>query len=124
MLAKGNRLYIPDKTAGPGKKVQSGSTLKVRVKKSLPKLRIVVRGFDGKPLADTDCILTIEGASVTVHTKSDGLLELDMPAHAADATLEANGQQWALKRCWTSIPSTPTPACGRGCATSATSSTK
>ena len=97
MLAKGDRLYIPDKTAGPGEKVQSGSTLKVRVKKSLPKLRIVVRGFDGKPLADTDCILTVEGASVTVHTKSDGLLELDMPAHAADATLEANGQQWALK---------------------------
>ena len=97
VLAAGDRLYIPDKTAGAGQKVQSGSTLKVRVKRSLPKLRIVVRGFDGKPLADTDCILTVERASVTVHTGADGLLELDVPAHAQEATLEAGGQQWTLK---------------------------
>ena len=56
-----------------------------------------MRGFDGKPLADTDCILTVERASVTVHTKADGLLELDVPAHAQEATLEAGGQQWTLK---------------------------
>jgi hypothetical protein len=97
VLAPGDSLYIPDKEESPGEKVPSGSTVRFRVKRSLAKLRLVVRGFSGKPLADTDCKVTVLGATTTTRTAADGLIELDLVPEATEATLEANGQTWTLK---------------------------
>jgi hypothetical protein len=97
VLAPGDRLYIPDKTEGDGEKVPGRSTARFRVKRSLPRLRLVVRGFGGKPLANTECKVTVAGASTTAHTGADGLVEIDLAPDATEATLEANGQSWTLK---------------------------
>jgi hypothetical protein len=97
VLAPGDRVYIPDKDTREGQRVQSGSTARFRLKRSLPKLRLVVRGFDGKPLADADCKVTIHGAATDTKTQADGLLEIDLAPDATEATLEANGQVWTLK---------------------------
>jgi hypothetical protein len=97
VLAPGDRLYIPDKTESDGEKVPTCSTARFRVKRSLPKLRLIVRGFGGKPLANTDCKVTVSGASTTAHTGADGLVEIDLAPDATEATLEANGQSWSLK---------------------------
>ncbi len=97
VLAPGDSLYIPDKEESPGEKVASGSTARFRVKRSLAKLRLVVRGFGGKPLANAECKVTVLGASTTTRTAADGLVELDLPPDAKEATLEANGQSWTLK---------------------------
>ncbi len=97
VLAPGDRLYIPDKRESAGQKVATGATARFRLQRSLPKLRLVVRGFDGKPLADTDCTVTIDGAQAAARTGSDGLLELDLAPGARQATLEVSGQSWDLK---------------------------
>jgi hypothetical protein len=97
VLAPGDRLYIPDKKQSDGEKAPSGSTARFRVKRSLPKLRLIVRGFGGRPLANTDCKVTVSGASTTAHTGADGLVEIDLAPDATEATLEANGQSWTLK---------------------------
>jgi hypothetical protein len=97
VLAPGDRLYIPDKKPSDGQKVATGATARFRLKRSLPKLRLVVCGFDGQPLADTDCTVTIDGAQTAARTGSDGLLELDLAPGAREATLEVNGQSWALE---------------------------
>jgi hypothetical protein len=97
VLAPGDRLYIPDKTEGEGEKVPGRSTARFRVKRNLPKLRLIVLGFGGKPLASTDCKVTVSGASTTVRTGADGLVEIDLAPDATEATLEANGQSWTLK---------------------------
>jgi hypothetical protein len=97
VLAPGDRLYIPDKQESAGEKVASRSTTRFRVKRSLPRLRLIVRGFGGKPLADTECKVTVSGASTTAHTGAGGLVEIDLAPDATEATLEANGQSWTLK---------------------------
>jgi N-acetylmuramoyl-L-alanine amidase len=97
VLAPGDRLYIPDKKPSAGEKAPSGSTARFRVKRSLPRLRLIVRGFGGKPLASTECKVTVSGASTTAHTGADGLIEIDLAPDATEATLEANGQSWTLK---------------------------
>ena len=97
VLAPGDRLYIPDKTQSDGETVPSSSTARFRVKRSLPRLRLIVLGFGGKPLASTDCKVTVSGASTTAHTGADGLVEIDLAPDATEATLEANGQSWTLK---------------------------
>lgn len=97
VLAPGDRLYIPDKVASDGEQAPSGSTARFRVKRILPRLRLIVRGFSGKPLASTDCKVTVSGASTTARTGADGLVEIDLAPDATEATLEANGQSWTLK---------------------------
>jgi hypothetical protein len=97
VLAPGDRLYIPNKKPSDGETAPSSSTARFRVKRSLPKLRLIVRGFGGKPLASTDCKVTVSGASTTVRTDADGLVEIDLAPDATEATLEANGQSWTLK---------------------------
>jgi hypothetical protein len=97
VLAPGDRLYIPDKEASDGEKVPSRSAVCFRVKRSLPKLRLILRGFGGKPLASTSCKVTVSGASTTAQTGADGLIEIELAPHATEAILEANGQSWTLK---------------------------
>jgi hypothetical protein len=97
VLAPGDRLYVPDKVTGAGQKAPSRSTTRFRVKRSLPTLRLIVRGFSGKPLANTDCKVTVSGASTTVRTGGDGLIAVALASDGTEATLEANGQSWTLK---------------------------
>ena len=97
VLAPGDRLFIPDKEQGNGEKVPTHQTARFKVKRRLPKLRLVICGFSGKPLADTDCKVTVSGASTTTRTGADGLVEIDLAPDATEATVEANGQSWTLK---------------------------
>lgn len=97
LLAPGDRVFVPDKQPGDGVRVPTAATARFRVKIRLPKLRIIVCGFDGKPLADTACTVTVDGAAVTVTTGADGLVELDLAPGAREATLAANAMSWTLQ---------------------------
>jgi len=97
LLLAGDRVFVPDKQAGEGVKVKSGTTAKFRVKVSLARLRVVVCGFDGKPFAGAACTVTLDGAQVQVTTGADGVIELALPPGAREATLETNGASWTLK---------------------------
>jgi N-acetylmuramoyl-L-alanine amidase len=97
LLAPGDRVFLPDKQAGDGVRVPTGASARFRVKIRLPKLRVVVCGFDGKPLADTQVTVTVEGAEVHATTGADGLVELDLTPGAREATLEVNAMSWTLQ---------------------------
>ncbi len=51
------------------------------------RVRLVLRDVDDAPLAGRACELEVAGARTTHTTGPDGLLELDVPAEAHDATL-------------------------------------
>lgn len=97
LLAPGDRVYIPDKLAGGGVQVATGSTTRFRVKVRLPKLRMEVRGFDGKPLGGADCTVSVDGAEVKVKTGGDGRIEIDLTPDARDAALTVDGTAWSLR---------------------------
>lgn len=97
LLAPGDRVFIPEKQAGDGVTVATGTTARFRVKIRLPKLRIVVCGFDGKPLADTECTVSIDGAEVKRTTGADGLVELDLAPDVREAGIAAGGRAWTLQ---------------------------
>ena len=97
LLALGDRVFIPDKQAGDGVKVATGSTARFRVKVRLPKLRMVVCGFDRKPLGGADCTVSVDGADVKVVTGGDGRIEIDLAPDAREATLTVDAMAWSLR---------------------------
>ncbi len=86
VLFPGDELYIPDKT----EKTESCATTKVhlfQVDLQKPKLRIVLKDFDEKPIADTACDLVVEGAVFQLKSDSQGLIEAVIPRTAQNGTL-------------------------------------
>lgn len=86
VLAPGDVVKIPDRV----EKKEAAETAAVhafKVKKPKLKLRIVVLNLDGLPLANTRCVLTIDGTSKLLDTDGDGLIETEIPRAASGGSL-------------------------------------
>ena len=86
VLSPDDELFIPD--AEPGTESgETDSTHTFRRLGSTLKLRLLVRNIDGKPVANTDCELTLGGAPIPMQTDGDGRLEHEITADLEDARL-------------------------------------
>jgi hypothetical protein len=87
VLFPGDELYIPDKV----QKIESCATTKVhrfQVNRQKLKLRIVLKDFDEKPIANADCVLIIEGSVFELKSDGQGLIEAVIPRAAQNGTLQ------------------------------------
>jgi N-acetylmuramoyl-L-alanine amidase len=86
VLYPGDQLYIPDKE----QKIESratGAVHRFEVPDNRVTLRIALRDFDDRPIANTACELDIFGA-VTKHTSnSEGMIERNIPPEPASGML-------------------------------------
>lgn len=86
ILYPGDRLFIPDRET----KEESRATEKkhrFQLESDPLQLRIVLLGLNRHPLKDHECTLSVEGDSVQITTKADGLLQRDIPPKAATGIL-------------------------------------
>lgn len=86
LLAPGDSVYIPDKSEKEFS-CSSGSKQRFKLKTARPRFRMVVNGFDGKPLANQACMLEIEGVSQSLVTDSKGMLDTLLPPSASSGRL-------------------------------------
>jgi hypothetical protein len=92
VLFPGDKVYIPDHEI----KTVSAPTEKrhtFQVSRLPVKLRIVITGEDGAPLANAAFQLTIEGKTSKVKTNGDGCLVQEIPStsHSGSLVMEENG---------------------------------
>jgi len=86
VLYPGDQLFIPDRNL----KTVSVPTTKVHRFRTTVKpllLRIVLKDFDDKPLANTPCELEVEGKSQKLTTDGKGQIEVKIPKTAQKGTL-------------------------------------
>jgi hypothetical protein len=86
VLLPGDRLFIPDKK----QKSQPAATGKVhtfRVDAAQLKLRIALRDFDDKPIANVPCELEVQGLKLKLNSDGDGMVETEVPRDAKEGTL-------------------------------------
>jgi len=100
VLAPDDRVYIPDKIP---KQVSGGTGRSFRfvIKRTKLKLRLVVCGWDRKPLGGADVTLTGSGPELDMALGDDGLVEQDIPADAGTAELHvAPGEKNGVELAW------------------------
>lgn len=96
VLMPGDSIYVPDKKIGEVD-VDAGAKHRFRLKVAIPKLRLLLTGFDGKPLASTACTLTLGSSRRDVATDSRGMLECPLPAGTDEGTLVVGAREIDLK---------------------------
>jgi len=86
VLFPGDSVFIPDKeeksVSGP-----TGKMHRFRLKEKPLMLRVVIRDFDRKPLANTKCTLQIDGQEKKLTTDGQGLISLPIPKDAEEGLL-------------------------------------
>lgn len=90
VLFPGDVVHVPDKQ----KKTLDVSTTKLHtfaIKTQHPKLRIVIKDYFDKPLANTPCALEVEGAPKALTTDNKGLIERDIDRPAKKGRLVVRG---------------------------------
>lgn len=86
VLLPGDTIHIPDRQ----EKTEKAPTTKVSrfvVQSQKLTLRLVVKDFDDRPIADTACELEIDGVVYPLRTDGKGLLEKEIPRTAQGGTL-------------------------------------
>jgi hypothetical protein len=96
VLLPGDQLYVPDKRIGEVE-AAAGSKHRYQLKVSLPRLRIQLTGFDGKPLARTPCTVTLDGSDRAVSTDGDGVLDCPLPPGTEDGVLTVGDRRIDFK---------------------------
>jgi len=87
VLFPGDVLFIPDKQ----QKWEDAATTLVHIfQLGAPplKIRLVLKDFDGEPLANVDCTLEVAGVESQLTTDSTGLIEATVPPSAKEGTLK------------------------------------
>jgi len=86
VLWPGDKVFIPPKEI---KKVPSATAKKHRFQLITQKimLRLAVRDLDSNPIADTPCVLEVDGSSYQLTTDGDGKIEQPIPKNAAGGKL-------------------------------------
>jgi N-acetylmuramoyl-L-alanine amidase len=96
VLFPGDRVFVPDVDQG-GKSVAVGQHHRFVLRGKRPRLRLVLRGPDDRPLAATAVALTVDGEPRSLTTDGDGLLDTAIRPGAREATLAFAGQTLELK---------------------------
>ncbi len=86
VLLPGDSIVIPDKRE-KGVACATTATHRFRLGRRPLQLRVVLRDFDGMPLADCACEVRVGALRRDVRSDRDGLVSCDLPADAQDATL-------------------------------------
>jgi putative peptidoglycan binding protein len=86
VLAPGDRLVIPDPPTQTVT-VATGKRHVFRISKPKLKVRVVVRDFDGSPIAKAACKLVVDDVSKELTTDDKGLIECPVSEKAKTATL-------------------------------------
>ncbi len=86
VLQEGDEVFVPELTT----KEESGATEKKHRfrKKGVPalvRLRVMI---NDKPIANADCVLTVDGVSTDLKTDADGYLEMPLPPGAQSGELK------------------------------------
>jgi hypothetical protein len=92
VLFPGDVIFIPDRED----RVESRNTdkrHKVLKHGKVLKLRLTLEDLYEKPIANAQCILTVEGDAKKLTTDATGRIERIIPPNAHDATLVINGDQ-------------------------------
>jgi len=86
VLLPGDTVHIPDKVR---KEASCSTTQTHRFKLGGGRLvlRLALRDFDNKPLANTSCELQVDGVSTPLTTDANGRIEVPISAAAKEATL-------------------------------------
>jgi len=92
----GDRVYVPDKAVGEAS-AAAGARHRFKLKVAVPKLRLLLTGFDAKPLPNTACKLTFGGTAHDVTTNASGVLEYSLPPGTEDGTLTIAEREIAFK---------------------------
>ena len=87
VLMPGDSLYIPDKqqkTIGR----PTGAVHTFVIKRQPLLLKLALRDFDDQPIANTECVLEIDGAVFSLKTDGEGRIEQKIEAGAQGGTLK------------------------------------
>lgn len=86
ILYPGDKLYIPDKTT----KTERAATTtyhRFRVNAQPLMLRIAVKDFDDRPIANTRCELELAGTTYSLTSDASGMIQTRIPKDAREGTL-------------------------------------
>jgi hypothetical protein len=98
VLRAGDALWLPDDPPKPRvEKVETGALHRFQVKGHLRPFSVVLKTPDGKPLADTEYELIVDGRSITGTTDGSGKLEANVPVAAQQADVRL-GASWIRLR--------------------------
>jgi len=81
VLLPGDQVYIPDKVLREEVR-PTGAQHTFRLTAKSLRLRLVIKDFDDKPIADAECELEMGGVKIPLRTNSEGLIETVVPPEA------------------------------------------
>jgi hypothetical protein len=97
VLMPGDRVWVPDKRPGEVS-APAGAKQRFRLEVAVAELRVALTGFDGKPMADVACTLTLgSGAPRAVTSDGNGVVSCPLPPGTDSATLGVGGRELALE---------------------------
>src|ERR1043166_4369908 len=96
VMMPGDRVYVPDKKIGEVS-AAAGSKHRFQLKVAVPKLRLLLTGFDAQPLPNTTGKLTLGGTAHDVKTDGSGVLEVSLPPGTDAGTLTISEREIAFK---------------------------
>lgn len=86
VLLPGDTLFVPARQAG-GEACRTEAIHRFRLARPALQLRIVLRDFDGRPLAHCPCVLQLEGKRLELESDGKGLLEVAIRDDVQHGTL-------------------------------------
>ncbi len=86
VLMPGDKVHIPDKSQR-AEACPTNQTHRFKLDGGRLVLRLALRDFDNQPLANTKCVIQIDGASSALTTDAKGRIEVPISPLAKDATL-------------------------------------
>lgn len=96
VLAPGDQLFIPDKTAKKESRA-TGQTHRFQVKKEKNLLRLMLEDIYWKPIANAKCELRVDGELFQVVSGADGKIEQEIPVTAQKGELVVKDGDTPLK---------------------------
>lgn len=96
VLFPGDRVFVPDRDHH-GTSIAVGQHHRFVLRGKQPRLRLVLRGPDGKPLASTAVTLTVDGQARPLTSDGSGLIEAAIRPGAGRATLALADQTLELR---------------------------
>ncbi len=87
VLMPGDVVQIPDKQA----KIEARATGKIHLfilSQKQIKFRLAIRDFDNRPIPNVPCQLTLSGATHSLTSNAEGIVEQIIPSDAADGVLK------------------------------------
>lgn len=87
VLMPGDVVQIPDKQ-DKNEKRAAGKTYFFKLSRKQIKFRLVIRDFDNQPIPNVPCQLTLSGATYSLTSNGDGLVEQTISSDAVDGVLK------------------------------------